>query len=105
MANQISAVPATLPQDLLQSAALTSPVTSQFPQNGVRRTASVSSTGSNRQPPQLPPKVVQSPLQANFTGDWDITPQDKSNFDALFKGIDTGNKGYINGTSLISLLI
>jgi epidermal growth factor receptor substrate 15 len=109
MANQISAVPASLPQDLLQSASLTSPITSQFPQNGVRRTASVSSTGSGRTqqlPPQLPPKITQSPLQAQFTGQsqtadgWDVTPQDKLSFDALFKGIDTGNKGYIDGASL-----
>jgi epidermal growth factor receptor substrate 15 len=103
MSNHISAVPASLPPDLLAAASLGSPTVSSFPQTSVRRTNSVSSTGSARAP-QLPPKAPQSPIRQQFSGSsqtppdgWDITPQDKANFDALFRSIDTGNKGYVDG--------
>lgn len=110
MSNHISAVPAALPADLLAAASLGSPTVSQFPQATVRRTNSVSSTGSGRAP-LIPPKVTQSPIRNQFTGGsqtapdgWDITPQDKTNFDALFRGIDTGNKGFIDGIPFFTLL-
>lgn len=106
MTNQITAVPTSLPPELISAAGIGSPPTNQFSQTGVRRTASVSSTGSGRLPPQLPPKIQQSPLTADVTGGsqassayegWDITPQDKMQFDNWFKSIDTTNKGYIDG--------
>ena len=104
MSNLISTVPATLPPELFQAASIASPATSQFTPGTMRRTASVSSTGSGRAP-QVPPKIVQSPIRADFTGGsqvgidgWDITPQDKTTFDDLFRKIDTTNKGYIDGS-------
>ena len=96
MANRIAAVPATLPSDFL--AAASAPF-----EGSVKRSASVSSSGSGRAP-VLPPKIQQSPIRAEFTGgsqaggDWDVTPQDKAYFDSLFNGIDKGNKGFIDGT-------
>ena len=104
MNGRISSVPASLPPELVSAANITSPVLpNQFPiQSSSRRTASVSSAGSSRAP-TLPPKVQSSPVRANFTGssqvigDWDVTTQDKTYFDNLFKGIDTTNKGYIDG--------
>jgi epidermal growth factor receptor substrate 15 len=105
MSNLISTVPATLPPELFQAASIASPAASQFTQGTIRRTPSVSSTGSGRAP-QVPPKIIQSPIRTDFTGGsqtsidgWDITPQDKSTFDDLFKKIDTANKGYIDGIS------
>src|SRR5579859_4842221 len=106
MTKQITTVPTSLSPDLISAAGIGSPTTAQFSQNGVRRTASMSSSGSGRLPPQLPPKIHQSPLTADYTGGsqasafegWDITPQDKMQFDILFNGIDTSNKGYIEGT-------
>ena len=109
MSNHISAVPASLPPDLLAAASVSSPTVSQVPAT-VRRTNSVSSSSSGRAP-QLPPKVAQSPIRTQFSGTpdalggWDITPQDKANFDALFRGIDTGNKGYIDGKSFLRLCV
>lgn len=105
MTNQITTVPTSLPPELISAAGIGSPISAQFSQNGVRRTPSMSSTGSGRLPPQLPPKIQQSPLNADFTGGsqassfegWDITPQDKMQFDNLFQGIDKSNKGYIDG--------
>lgn len=105
MTKQITAVPTSLSPDLISAAGIGSPITAQFSQNGVRRTTSMSSTGSGRLPPQLPPKIQQSPLTADFTGGsqasafegWDITPHDKLQFDNLFNEIDTSNKGYIDG--------
>jgi epidermal growth factor receptor substrate 15 len=106
MSNLISTVPASLPPELFQAASIASPATSQFNQGTIRRTPSVSSTGSSRAP-QVPPKVVQSPVRADFTGGsqmgidgWDITPQDKTTFDDMFRKIDTTNKGYIDGSPL-----
>jgi epidermal growth factor receptor substrate 15 len=105
MSNHISTVPATLPPELFAAASLGSPTASQF---SVRRTDSVSSAGSNRAP-QLPPKIQQSPVRTDFTGgsqtapEWDITPQDKVTFDALFKSIDSGNKGYIDGILFLTI--
>jgi|SRR5579859_1793755 len=104
MSNHITAVPSTLPPELLAAANQAQPVgPGSFVQATVRRTDSMSSTGSGRAP-QLPPKVVQSPIRQQFTGQsqngpdaWDVTPQDKANFDNLFRGIDTTNKGYIDG--------
>ena len=109
MTNQVTAVPTSLPPDLISAAGIGSPITGQFSQNGVRRTESMSSTGSGRLPPQLPPKIQQTPLTADVTGSsqagsafegWDVTPQDKMQFDNLFKGIDTSNKGYVDGIPL-----
>jgi epidermal growth factor receptor substrate 15 len=105
MTNQITTVPTSLPPELISAAGIGSPISAQFGQNGVRRTPSMSSTGSGRLPPQLPPKIQQSPLTADFTGGsqassfegWDVTPQDKMQFDNLFQGIDKSNKGYIDG--------
>jgi len=108
MTNQINAVPTSLSPELISAAGIGSPITGQFSQNGIRRTESMSSTGSGRlpPPPQLPPKIQQSPLTADFTGGsqagsafegWDITPQDKVQFDNWFKSIDTSNKGFIDG--------
>jgi len=98
MSNHISAVPASLPPELCTAASVGS---------GVRRTDSMSSAGSGRVPPQVPPKIQQGPIRTEFTGGsqtgpdgWDITSQDKATFDNLFKTIDIGNKGYIDGTSL-----
>ena len=98
MSNHISAVPASLPPDLYTAASAPVPV------NNVRRTDSISSQSSGRIPPQVPPKIQQTPIRTDFTGGsqtgpdgWDITPQDKAAFDAAFKGIDTTNKGYIDG--------
>lgn len=97
MSNRLSAVPATLPPELWASAASGS-------QSKVRRTDSMSSSGSGRNPPQVPPKIQQSPIRPDFTGGsqtgpdgWDITPQDKATFDKWFATIDTGNAGYIGG--------
>jgi epidermal growth factor receptor substrate 15 len=101
MSNLISTVPASLPPELFQAASIAPPAASQFTQGTMRRTPSVSSTGSGRAP-QVPPKIVQSPVRADFTGGgidgWDITPQDKTTFDDLFRKIDTTNKGFIDGT-------
>ena len=104
MSNLISSVPASLPPELFQAASIASPATSQFNQSSIRRTPSVSSTGSGRAP-QVPAKIVQSPIRTHFTGGsqtgidgWDITPQDKTTFDDLFRKIDTTNKGYIDGS-------
>jgi epidermal growth factor receptor substrate 15 len=109
MSNHISAVPVSLTPELLAAASVGSPTGSQIPQAAVRRTNSVSSTGSGRGP-QVPPKVSQSPIRQQFTGGsqtspdgWDVTPQDKATFDALFRGIDTGNKGFIDGNCWVSL--
>src|SRR5271154_6726894 len=100
MSNHLSAVPSSLPPELFAAASAPVP-----PGSTVRRTDSVSSSGSGRIPPQVPPKIQQSPIRAEFTGGsqtgpdgWDITPQDKAAFDITFKGIDTANKGYIDGT-------
>jgi epidermal growth factor receptor substrate 15 len=99
MSNLISTVPATLPTELYTAASVA-------PTPGhVRRTDSVSSAGSARAlPPQVPPKIQNSPVRMNFTeanqvglDGWDVTPQDKQTFDNLFKRIDSGSKGYIDG--------
>jgi epidermal growth factor receptor substrate 15 len=104
MSGHITTVPASLPPELFSAASIASPATPQFGQSTMRRTDSVSSAGSGRAPPQVPPKIQQSPIRTDFTGGsqssadgWDITPQDKTTFDNLFKGIDTMNKGYIDG--------
>jgi epidermal growth factor receptor substrate 15 len=101
MSNHISAVPSSLPPELYAAASAPVP-----PGSAVRRTDSVSSQGSGRIPPQVPPKIQQSPIRTDFTGGsqtgpdgWDVTPQDKVAFDTAFKGIDTTNKGYIDGIS------
>lgn len=107
MSNHISAVPSSLSPDLYAAASAPVPASSTIRRTdsiGVRRTDSISSQGSGRIPPQVPPKIQQSPIRADFTGGsqtgadgWDITPQDKVAFDTAFKGIDTTNKGYIDG--------
>ena len=103
MSNLISAVPATLPPELFAAANVSAPAAIQFTKGTLRRTASVSSTGSGRAP-QVPPKIIQSPIRTEFTGGsqtgpdgWDITLQDKNTFDDLFRKVDTTNKGYIEG--------
>ena len=103
-------VPTALPPDFYASANVSLPAMSAFGgQAGLRRTESVSSAGSGRIPPQVPPKIQQSPVRQNFTGNsqlgtgldgWDVTPQDKAAFDNLFKGIDTSNKGFVEGTTM-----
>jgi epidermal growth factor receptor substrate 15 len=100
MTNKISAVPASLPPDLFTAASA-----GQFQQSHVQRTPSVSSTSSGRAP-TLPPKIQQSPIRTTFTGGsqfdsdgWDVSPADKINFDSLFRSIDNGNKGFIDGMS------
>jgi epidermal growth factor receptor substrate 15 len=105
MSSQISTVPASLPPELFAAASVTThaPFT-PVRQNSVQRTPSVSSTGSGRIAPQVPPKIHQSPVRAEFTGGsqagfdgWDVTPQSKAAFDESFRTIDTSNKGYIDG--------
>lgn len=104
MSNHISAVPATLPPELFTAASSGDSSASHTVQNSSRRTPSVSSSGSGRIPPQVPPKILQSPIRTEFTGSipasldrWDVAPQDKQAFDNAFRGIDTMNKGYIDG--------
>ena len=112
MSNQISTIPASLPPGLFAAANVSSPMNQFTPvrQNSVQRTPSVSSTGSGRIPPQVPPKIQQSPIRTEFTGGsqtafdaWDITPQAKATFDDSFKTIDTTNKGYIEGSAFLRL--
>jgi epidermal growth factor receptor substrate 15 len=107
MSGTLTSVPTSLPPELYALANVSSPavvpVVVGF--GGLGRTDSVSSAGSGRMAPMVPPKIQQSPIREDFTGGsqmegWDVTPQDKSAFDTLFRGIDTGNKGFIEGTTL-----
>ena len=110
MSGTLTTVPTALPPDFYASANVSLQAVSAFGgQAGLRRTESVSSSGSGRIPPQVPPKIQQSPVRQDFTGNsqlgtgldrWDVTPQDKVAFDNLFKGIDTSNKGFIEGMTM-----
>ena len=104
MSGTLTSVPASLPPELYASANVSSPVVPSAVGGfgGLGRTDSVSSAGSGSMPPLVPPKIQQSPIREDFTGGsqmegWDVTRQDKTAFDNLFRGIDTGNKGFIDG--------
>jgi hypothetical protein len=105
MSGALTTIPTSLPAEFYASESISSPVLSSVgQQSGLRRTDSISSAGSGRLPPQVPPKIQQSPIRENYTGNnqigadgWDVTPQDKVAFDNMFKGIDTSNKGFIEG--------
>jgi epidermal growth factor receptor substrate 15 len=95
MTKQITSLPETIPVEMFATAADTE-----------RRTFSVSSVGSGRiqsqVPPQVPPKIQQSPVVGQFTGTslgssdgWEISPADRAKFDKIFASVDTANKGFI----------
>ena len=102
MSNLITTVPATLPPELFTAASVAPPA-----MGGMRRTDSVSSTGSNRFLLKfllkfnkvLFVRISRKAVNPVIDG-WDVTPQDKQTFDNLFKGIDTTNKGFIDGITL-----
>jgi epidermal growth factor receptor substrate 15 len=107
MSGALTSVPTSLPLELYASANVSSPEVAPAIAGfgSLGRTDSVSSAGSGRMAPIVPPKIQQSPIREDFTGGsqmegWDVTPQDKAAFDTLFKGIGTGNKGFIEGTTL-----
>ena len=64
-----------------------------------------------RQPPVLParaPTIPAFPLAPQATGQqpqWDVTAQEKSNFDTFFDTLDTQKKGYIEGDVAVPFML
>lgn len=67
-------------------------------------------TGSQRTSTPLSPNltgrpVFGSPLSAQSTGDWLITPQEKAHFDGIFQTVDTAKVGLITGDQAVAFFM
>lgn len=104
MSGQIQTLPSTLPSYLLDSAhpdaphsransLSVQPSVSPYPATSV-------STSPPPPPPQIPPPSFSSPT-AFQSADWDISSQEKANFDVYFSQLDSSSTGFIAGAAAV----